>query len=79
MLLQNGADINAQTSGGHTPLHLAATHSRDTALLEILLTDKKLKPSIKNCQNETALDLAKRSGKYEFMFELVEASVNVQW
>ena len=78
VLLQNDADINAQTSGGQTPLHLAATYSRDSTLLEVLLMAKRLDPSIVNGQNETALDLAKRSGK-ESLFELVEGSVNVQW
>ena len=78
MLLQNKADINAQTSGGQTPLHLAATYSRDNSLLEVLLMDKRLDPSIVNYQNENAFDLAKRSGKGT-LFELVEASVNVQW
>ncbi|XP_028400030.1 ankyrin repeat domain-containing protein 49-like isoform X2 [Dendronephthya gigantea] len=77
VLLQNHADINAQTSGGQTPLHLAATYTRDNSLLQVLLTDKKLDPKIVNCQNETALDLAKRSGK-EALFELVEDSIIVQ-
>jgi ankyrin repeat protein len=78
VLLQNDADINAVTSGGQSPLHLAATYSRDNSLLEVLLMDKRLDPSIVNCQNQTALDLARRSGK-EALFELIEESVNVQW
>ena len=78
VLLQNDADINAQTSGGLTPLHLAATYTRDNSLLEVLLMDKRLNPNIVNGQNETAFDLARRSGKESF-FELVEGSVNVQW
>ncbi len=78
MLLQNDADINAQTSGGLTPLHLAATYTRDNSLLEVLLMDKRLDSNIVNGQNETAFDLARRSGKESF-FELVEGSVNVQW
>lgn len=78
VLLQNDADINAQTTGGQTPLHLAATYTRDNLLLQVLLMDKRLNPNIVNCQNQTALDLAKRSGK-ESLFELIEGSVNVQW
>lgn len=79
VLLQNDADINAQTSGGQTPLHLAATYSRDNSLLEMLLMEKRLDPNIVNCQNETALDLAKRSGRKAMLFELIEDSVNVRW
>ena len=78
LLLQNDADINAVTSGGQTPLHLAATYSRDSSLLTVLLMDKRLDPSIVNCQKQTALDLARRSGK-EALFELIEESVNIQW
>lgn len=41
--------------------------------------NRKLDPNIVNCQNETALDLAKRFGKKALLFELVEDSLNVQW
>lgn len=78
ILLQNGADINAQTCGGQTPLHLAVTYARGNSLLEVLLLNKKLDVNIVNCQNKTALDLAKPLGK-ESLFEVVEDSINVQW
>lgn len=81
-LLQHGAELNAQTNGGLTPLHLAAsytsfskTDSRHT--LELLLSQRHLKPGLRSSSGETAGEVARRSGPHHFMFEMVEDYVNV--
>ncbi|XP_038154039.1 ankyrin repeat domain-containing protein 49 [Cyprinodon tularosa] len=81
-LLQHGAQLNAQTNGGLTPLHLAASHSNslkpNTAhILEFLLSKRNLNPGLRSSSGETAGDVARRSGPYYFMFEMVEDCVNV--
>lgn len=81
-LLQHGAELNAQTNGGLTPLHLAAsytsfskTDSRHT--LELLLSQRHLKPGLRSSSGETAGEVARRSGPHHFMFEMVKDYVNV--
>nr|XP_020457634.1 ankyrin repeat domain-containing protein 49 isoform X2 [Monopterus albus]XP_020457635.1 ankyrin repeat domain-containing protein 49 isoform X2 [Monopterus albus]XP_020457636.1 ankyrin repeat domain-containing protein 49 isoform X2 [Monopterus albus]XP_020457637.1 ankyrin repeat domain-containing protein 49 isoform X2 [Monopterus albus]XP_020457639.1 ankyrin repeat domain-containing protein 49 isoform X2 [Monopterus albus]XP_020457640.1 ankyrin repeat domain-containing protein 49 isoform X2 len=81
-LLQHGAELNAQTNGGLTPLHLAASHTSltktDSAhILELLLSQRHLKPGLRSSSGETAAEVARRSGPYHFLFEMVEDCVNV--
>ncbi|KAF3687665.1 Ankyrin repeat domain-containing protein 49 [Channa argus] len=81
-LLQHGAELNAQTNGGLTPLHLAASHSSsskpDSAqTLELLLSQRHLKPGLRSNSGETASVVAQRSGPHHFLFEMVEDYINV--
>lgn len=81
-LLQRGAELNAQTNGGLTPLHLAASHTSpsktDSAnTLELLLTQRHLKPGLHSSSGETASEVARRSGPFHFLFEMVEECVSV--
>ena len=76
LLLQNGASVNAQTDGGQTPLHLAASNDRAAAVLELLLRQRGLEAGRRNGQDETALDVARRSGCHTHLFELAEESVD---
>ncbi|XP_071360998.1 ankyrin repeat domain-containing protein 49 isoform X2 [Trachinotus anak] len=81
-LLQHGAELNAQTNGGLTPLHLAASHTssskKDSAhTLELLLSQRHLKPGLHSSSRETASEVARRSGPHHFLFEIVEDCVNV--
>ncbi|XP_026160145.1 ankyrin repeat domain-containing protein 49 [Mastacembelus armatus] len=81
-LLQHGAELNAQTNGGLTPLHLAACHTSasktDSArTLELLLSQRHLKPRLCSSSGETASEVARRSGPHHFLFEMVEDCVNV--
>lgn len=55
-----------------TPLHLAAGNSYAKETLELLLMHHDIKPEIKNNSNETAFEIARRSGRYYNLFELVE-------
>ncbi|XP_029360552.1 ankyrin repeat domain-containing protein 49 isoform X1 [Echeneis naucrates] len=81
-LLQHGAELNAQTNGGLTPLHLAASHTSspktDSAhTLELLLSQRHLKPGLYSRNSETASEVARRSGPHHFLFEMVEDCVSV--
>ena len=76
LLLQNGADANAQTNGRQTPLHLAASNGRAKSSLELLLRHGGTDPSLRNGQEETAFEVARRSGRFGYLFELVEEAVD---
>ncbi|XP_053313865.1 ankyrin repeat domain-containing protein 49 [Spea bombifrons] len=69
-LLQHGADVNAQTKGLLTPLHLAAGNRDSRQLLELLLMNRYVKPSLKNKAGETAYDIARRTDVYHYLFEI---------
>ncbi|KAE8300155.1 Ankyrin repeat domain-containing protein 49 Fetal globin-inducing factor [Larimichthys crocea] len=82
LLLQHGAELNGQTNGGLTPLHLAASHASsvktDSAhTLELLLSQRHLKPGLRSSSGETASEVARRSGPHHFLFEMVEDCVSV--
>lgn len=82
LLLRHGAELNAQTNGGLTPLHLAASHASsvktDSAhTLELLLSQRHLKPGLRSSSGETASEVARRSGPHHFLFEMVEDCVSV--
>ena len=76
ILLQNGAKINAQTHGKQTPLHWAAANDRARETLILLLNHPDLQPELINGQGDTALDVAKRCGKYAELFVMAEESVD---
>ncbi|XP_067004714.2 ankyrin repeat domain-containing protein 49 [Anabrus simplex] len=75
-LLQLGADVNAASKGGQTPLHLAAANSYARETLMLLLMHPCLKPDLRNASDETAASIARRSGKYYYLFELAEPCIN---
>ncbi|XP_005611571.2 ankyrin repeat domain-containing protein 49 [Equus przewalskii] len=75
-LLQHDADINAQTKGLLTPLHLAAGNRDGKDTLELLLTNRYVKPGLKSSSEETALDIARRTGIHHYLFEIVEDCTN---
>lgn len=75
-LLQQGADINAQTNGLLTPLHIAAGNKNSRETLELLLMNRYVKADLKNNLDETALDIARRTDIYHYLFEIVEDCIN---
>ncbi|KAL7983252.1 hypothetical protein Chor_000128 [Crotalus horridus] len=75
-LLQHGANVNAQTNGLLTPLHLAAGNRESRETLELLLMNRYLKPNLRNNLEETAYDIARRTDKYHYLFEIVEHCTN---
>lgn len=62
LLLQHNANVNAQTDGDQTPLHLAASVSNCRATAMTLLLDRKIKAELKNNSHESAADIARRTG-----------------
>ncbi|XP_022369729.1 ankyrin repeat domain-containing protein 49 isoform X2 [Enhydra lutris kenyoni] len=70
------ADINAQTKGLLTPLHLAAGNRDSKDTLELLLMNRYIKPGLKNNLEETAFDIARRTSVYHYLFEIVEGCTN---
>jgi ankyrin repeat protein len=63
MLLEHGADVNAQQHGGWTALHAAAKHG-DLRLVELLLS-RGADSALASADGRTALDLAGESGEAE--------------
>jgi ankyrin repeat protein len=56
LLLEHGAEVNAQQQGGWTALHAAAHHG-DVAMAKMLLA-RGADPKDTNGEGKTALDLA---------------------
>lgn len=82
VLLRHGAELNGRTNGGLTPLHLAASHTTasrpDSAhTLELLLSQRHLRPGLRSDAGETAGEVGRRSGPHSFLFEMVEDCVSV--
>ena len=63
MLLNRGAQINAETKSGRTALHLAAATGADDCVR--LLLDRKARPNMKDKDDNTALMLACHYGQAE--------------
>lgn len=70
LMLQHGADVNALSQGSQTPLHIAATVSncRETAMT--LLMESNIDAAVLNNSNETAADIARRTGLTLPVFEM---------
>lgn len=77
ILLSYNADINSQTIGGQTPLHLAAcSQEMSLPLLETFLIHPCLNVSLKNNVGETARDIALRSCQYFSLFDICDENIN---
>lgn len=78
LLLQYGADVNAQSQGQQTPLHIAATVSscRETAMT--LMMDEHCNANALNNSNETAADIARRTGLTYPVFEMGHSAYTVE-
>ncbi|XP_064104986.1 ankyrin repeat domain-containing protein 49-like [Macrobrachium nipponense] len=76
ILIDGGCDINSTTNSGQTPLHVAAANPQAKETLQMLLMNPLVKPLITNSNGETAKDIAKRSGPYEYLFEVTDPVLN---
>ena len=79
LLLQNNADVNAQSEGGQTPLHLASSNRDSLQTMELLLTHPDIDPSLRNNAGETAYDIALRSCTHAGIFEIVEDCIRLSY
>lgn len=55
-----------------TPLHLAAEHSKSEQLLKLLLANPELVYGSKDKAGDAPIDIARRSGRNDVLFEAVE-------
>lgn len=61
---------------GQTPLHLAASFGNAKETLQLLLMNPNLKPDLKSDTNETAFDIAQRSGNCYGLFQILDDCIN---
>ena len=70
ILLNWGSNVNKPTVGNQTPLHLAAVCPNSNKTLQLLMLHPDIKPMIKNCQEDTPLDIAKRNSNAVEVFDI---------
>ncbi|HYP15025.1 MAG TPA: ankyrin repeat domain-containing protein [Bryobacteraceae bacterium] len=75
-LIEGGADVNARTVDGLTPVYQAASLGNGTAILRLLLK-KGGKADVKTITGSTPLMAAARRGDTESMRLLIDAGANV--
>lgn len=78
LLLQHGCDVNAETQGSQTPLHIAATVSdcRESAMT--LLFQPDINAGALNNSEETAAQIARRTGLTYPIFEMGHSAFQVE-
>ncbi|XP_053980875.1 ankyrin repeat domain-containing protein 49-like [Hylaeus anthracinus] len=77
LLIANGANINAKSKGDQTPLHLVSASSHNSPALQLLLLHPDTNPRLINSSGDTAEQIARRTGKYYPMFEIIEDCLNI--
>lgn len=77
-LLQHGADVNALSQGKQTPLHIASTVSncRETAMT--LMLEPDCDTAALNNSDETAAEIARRTGLSFALFEMGHSAFTVE-
>ncbi|XP_071497451.1 ankyrin repeat domain-containing protein 49-like [Diadema antillarum] len=70
LLLQAGCDVNAMTNGGQTALHLAASNAEAEEVIQMLIMSRYIDITLKNGADETAYDIARRTGRLTYLFEM---------
>lgn len=75
-LIANGADVNAKSKGDQTPLHLVSASSYNSPSLQLLLLHPDINPHLINSSGDKPEDIAKRTGKYYPLYEIVESCLN---
>ncbi|XP_065357723.1 ankyrin repeat domain-containing protein 49 [Calliphora vicina] len=78
LLLQHGANVNAQSDGQQTPLHVAATVSNCRNTATVLLMDQNINAKALNNSDETACEIALRSGLTGPVFEMAHSAYDIE-
>ncbi|XP_075150576.1 ankyrin repeat domain-containing protein 49 [Haematobia irritans] len=78
LLLQHGADVNAQSDGQQTPLHVAATVSNCRNTATLLLMDPNINAKSLNNSEETAEEIALRTGLTTPIFEMGHEAYDIE-
>ena len=76
LLLERGADVEAQNSRGSTPLHLAASKMSEKAIR--LLIRKGANINLQDNKNQTALHKASRRGRLEIVRLLLDHKAEIE-
>ena len=76
-LLSCGANINAQTAGLQTPCHLAAANAPQCKdMFTLLLMHRNIDYGLVNKVGETARQIAERTSRYSYLFEITDDVIN---
>lgn len=78
LVLQHGADINATSEGDQTPLHITTSVSSCRDTLVTLFMNPKLQANLKNNSDETAFQIAKRTGLMLPLFDMIHPALSVE-
>lgn len=78
LMLQHGADVNARSEGDQTPLHITATVSACRDTLVTLFFNPKINSGIRNNSDETAYQIAKRTGLTDPLFDMAHRALSVE-
>lgn len=78
LVLQHDADINATSEGDQTPLHITTSVSACRDTLVTLFMNPKLNPNLKNNSDETAVQIARRTGLTFPLFDMVHPALKVE-
>ena len=76
-LIQHNAQKEAKDDNGNTPLHYAACFGR-IATLNALIYEYKAPPEAQNYVNQTPLDLAISSARYQAIEELLKVGAKIR-
>jgi len=60
---------------GQTPLHIASSQQAQQSMI-ILMRSPNINFSLKNKQDETAEDVARRSGRFHYLFTMCHEAIN---
>lgn len=78
LLLQHGSDVNAKSDGEQTPLHVTATVSNCRNTSTVLFMNENINPRALNNSEETAEDIARRTGLTYPIFEMGHPAYEVE-
>ena len=76
LLLHNGAEINSQSNGGLTPLHLACSEPDNIEVVQLLLSSPSVDINIVSHAGQTPAQLASQSSILDQLFHMAAPNVN---
>jgi ankyrin repeat protein len=77
LLIENGANVNLQSSSGETALMMACHETRDSEIVKLLL-NHGAKVNVRASRGRTALWLASQKGKADMVSLLINAGADLE-